>query len=73
MSFVIGMIFGGWLDVSQGHHHVWQAGSGAVIIVSSPRIRPPSVIMVIMVIMVVTVVMVMKNRIVVRNLRIVAL
>ena len=70
MSFVIGMIFGGWLDVSQGHHHVWQAGSGAVIIVSSPRIRPPSVIMVIMV---VTVVMVMKNQIVVRNLRIVAL
>ena len=67
MSFVIGMIFGGWLDVSQGHHHVWQAGSGAVIIVSSPRIRPPSVIMVIMVIMV------MKNKIVVRNLRIVAL
>ena len=50
--------------------HVWQAGSAAVIIVSSPRIRPPSVIFVIMV---VTVVTVMKNEIVVRNLRIVAL
>ena len=38
--------------------HVWQAGSAAVIIVSSPRIRPPSVIIVIMVIMVIMVVMV---------------
>ena len=35
--------------------HVWQAGSGAVIIVFSPRIRPPSAIMVIVAIMVVMV------------------